>query len=205
MIRCTRPGCTGTIEETGFCDRCHRRPPADAGPTGLESIGAGTTGSRADSGVRTTQSSGGSELLSLPVFEFPDPSSRIMNNPEVPTKERRCGQCGTEVGGGYGGQAPVAEGFCPTCKRPYSFLPSLQPGDLVGGQYEVEGCFARGGFGWVYLARDRNLDDNLVVLKGLIDTGDAALAAAERRALTMMHHPNIVRIFNFVTYRDMSR
>jgi serine/threonine-protein kinase PknG len=155
-----------------------------------------------DSATRPTQSGSSSELLSLPVFEFPDPSSRILNTPQVPEKDRTCGKCGTAVGRSYAGQLPPGEGFCPSCGHPYSFLPSLRDGDLVAGQYKVIGCFARGGLGWVYLARDSNLDDNLVVLKGLIDVGDAALVAAERRALTMLDHPNIVRIFNFVTHPD---
>jgi serine/threonine-protein kinase PknG len=195
MKPCNRPGCTGVVAETGFCDSCGRRPqqpsPRDVGPA---------TTVRGSSG-RPTQTGGGSEFQSLPSFEFPDPSSRILSNPEIPERDRRC-VCGTDVGRGYLGQPAPGEGFCPKCGRPFSFLPSLRNGDLVAGQYKVIGCFARGGVGWVYLAEDRNLDGNLVVLKGLIDTGDSALAATERRALTMMDHPNIVRIFNFVTHPD---
>jgi serine/threonine-protein kinase PknG len=37
---------------------------------------------------------------------------------------------------------------------------------LVAGQYEVLGCLAFGGLGWIYLARDRNVSDRWVVLKG---------------------------------------
>jgi len=49
----------------------------------------------------------------------------------------------------------------------------------VAGQYEVLGCLAFGGLGWIYLARDRNVSDRWVVLKGLLNTGDAdAMAAA---------------------------
>ncbi|MBB2914443.1 serine/threonine-protein kinase PknG [Streptosporangium becharense] len=73
------------------------------------------------------------------------------------------------------------------------------------GQYEVVGCLAHGGLGWVYLARDTHLDGLYVALKGLINTNDevaAELAVRERRFLTAVHHPNIVRIFNFVTHPD---
>ena len=66
---------------------------------------------------------------------------------------------------------------------PYSFTPKLQPGDVVGGQYEVVGCIAHGGLGWIYLARDRNVSDRYVVLKGLLNTGDAdALRGRDHRA-----------------------
>ncbi len=57
--------------------------------------------------------------------------------------------------------------------------------------------------GWVYLARNRRLDDMWVVLKGLLNAGDAdatAAATAERRFLTQVDHPNIVNIFNFVEH-----
>jgi serine/threonine-protein kinase PknG len=59
--------------------------------------------------------------------------------------------------------------------------------------------------GWIYLARDRNVSDRWVVLKGLLDSGDQdamAAALAERRFLAEVEHPNIVKIFNFVQHRD---
>jgi serine/threonine-protein kinase PknG len=67
----------------------------------------------------------------------------------------------------------------------------------------VLGCLAHGGLGWIYLARDRNVNDRWVVLKGLLDTGDAdalAAAAAERSFLAEVEHPNIVKIYNFVQH-----
>ncbi len=85
----------------------------------------------------------------------------------------------------------------------YSFTPKLWPGDLVGGQYQVAGCIAHGGLGWIYLAQDKNVEDSWVVLKGLLDSGDesAMLAAAtEKRFLAEVRHPNIVRIYNFVEH-----
>ncbi|GDY42791.1 hypothetical protein SANT12839_036730 [Streptomyces antimycoticus] len=97
------------------------------------------------------------------------------------------------------------EGFCTKCGHPYSFVPKLNPGDIVHGQYEVAGCLAHGGLGWIYLAIDRAVSDRWVVLKGLLDTGDEeALAAAvsERRFLAEIEHSNIVRIYNFVEHLD---
>ena len=87
---------------------------------------------------------------------------------------------------------------------PFSFTPeAAPPATLVGGQYEVAGCLAHGGLGWIYLARDRNVADRWVVLKGLLDTGDddaMAAALAERRFLAEVEHPNIVKIHNFVEH-----
>ncbi len=65
------------------------------------------------------------------------------------------------------------------------------------------GCLAHGGLGWIYLAKDRNVHDRWVVLKGLLDSGDAdamTAAAAERAYLAEVEHPNIVKIYNFVQH-----
>ena len=67
------------------------------------------------------------------------------------------------------------------------------------------GCLAHGGLGWIYLAKDHNVSDRWVVLKGLLNTGDAdamAAAVAERQFLAEVEHPNIVRIYNFVQHAD---
>ena len=87
----------------------------------------------------------------------------------------------------------------------FSEPPRLTTGDLVANQYEVVGCLARGGVGWVYLAKDTHLDGNFVALKGLINTDNARAMTrevTERRFLTAVDHPNIVRIFNFATHQE---
>jgi serine/threonine-protein kinase PknG len=97
----------------------------------------------------------------------------------------------------------MTEGFCPNCRTRYSFSPKLVPGELVAGQYEVLGCLAHGGLGWIYLAKDHNVSDRWVVLKGLLNTRDAdamEAAVAEERFLAQLEHPNIVRIYNFVQH-----
>ncbi len=75
----------------------------------------------------------------------------------------------------------------------------------MAGQYEVVGCLAHGGMGWVYLAHDRRVSDRWVVLKGLINKeSEVARAAAltERDFLAKVDHPDIVKIYNFVTHDD---
>src|SRR5690606_37940557 len=97
------------------------------------------------------------------------------------------------------------EGFCPHDGTRFSFTPKLKPGTVVAGQYVVRGCLAHGGLGWIYLATDLNVDNRWVVLKGLLDSGDAhavAAAVAERRFLAQVDHPNIVTIYNFVQHPD---
>ncbi|MFF2192245.1 tetratricopeptide repeat protein [Streptomyces sp. NPDC058157] len=149
----------------------------------------------------------GAGLVSVPEVPRPDPSAAVLANPEVPERKRFCSRadCGAPVGRARGERPGRTEGFCTKCGHPYSFVPKLRAGDVVHGQYEVAGCLAHGGLGWVYLAVDRAVSDRWVVLKGLLDTGDQdAMEAAisERRFLAEIEHSNIVRIYNFVEHLD---
>jgi serine/threonine-protein kinase PknG len=128
-----------------------------------------------------------------------------MANPMVPESRRFCSRCGEPVGRSRDGTPGRTSGFCRKCGAPFSFEPKLSPGDVVAGQYEVVGCLAHGGMGWIFLAKDRNVSDRWVVLKGLLNTGDddaMAAALAERRFLAEVEHPNIVKIFNFVQHES---
>ncbi|MER6059628.1 tetratricopeptide repeat protein [Streptomyces sp. NPDC001792] len=149
----------------------------------------------------------GAGLVHVPQVPRPDPRAMVLENPEVPERKRFCSRsdCGAPVGRSRGDRPGRTEGFCTKCGHPYSFVPKLKAGDIVHGQYEVVGCLAHGGLGWIYLAVDRAVSDRWVVLKGLLDTGDQdAMAAAisERRFLAEIEHANIVRIYNFVEHLD---
>ena len=151
----------------------------------------------------TRQLGGG--LVEIPRVRDIDPLEALMTNPVVPESKRFCWNCGKPVGRSDSGNKGSSEGWCPSCGSPYSFLPQLNPGDTVAGQYEVKGCIAHGGLGWVYLAVDHNVNDRPVVLKGLVHSGDAeaqAIAMAERQFLAEVVHPQIVQIFNFVEHTD---
>jgi len=134
-----------------------------------------------------------------------DPLAALMVDPVVAESKRFCWNCGRPVGRSAEGHDGASEGRCPHCGSGYSFLPQLNPGDLVADQYEIKGCLAHGGLGWVYLAVDRNVNERPVVLKGLVHSGDAeaqAIAMAERQFLAEVAHPSIVKIFNFVEHPD---
>jgi len=125
---------------------------------------------------------------------YRDPAGAVLANPQVPANKRYCSGCDQPVGRDREGQPGLTEGFCRNCGARFSFSPKLEPGDLVAGQYEVLGCLAHGGLGWIYLARDRNVSDRWVVLKGLLNTGDAdamAAAVAERQFLAEVEHPEV--------------
>ena len=168
------------------------------------SVSVRSSGSAAGSGSRGRLGAG---LVQVPPIPRPDPREMVLDNPEVPERKRFCSRsdCGAQVGRARGDRPGRTEGFCTKCGHPYSFVPKLKAKDVVHGQYEVVGCLAHGGLGWVYLAVDRAVSDRWVVLKGLLDTGDQdAMAAAisERRFLAEIEHANIVRIYNFVEHLD---
>ncbi len=147
----------------------------------------------------------GGGLVEIPRVPDIDPLEALMTNPVVPESKRFCWNCGRPVGRSGSEGKGASEGWCPHCGSPYTFLPQLRAGDIIANQYEVKGCIAHGGLGWVYLALDHNVNDRPVVLKGLVHSGDAeaqAIAMAERQFLAEVVHPQIVQIFNFVEHTD---
>jgi serine/threonine-protein kinase PknG len=168
------------------------------------SLGRGSaTQRRGTSSTRLRAARLGAGLTSVPPQPAVDAASALMTEPEVAEHKRFCPSCGSPVGRSIEGRPGRTEGFCPQCRSPFSFTPKLSAGDVVGGQYEVAGALAHGGMGWIYLARDRNVSDRWVVLKGLLNAGDAdalAAAIAERQFLAQVEHPLIVEIYNFVTH-----
>jgi serine/threonine-protein kinase PknG len=217
-VRCTQPGCDGTIQD-GYCDTCGLAAPASSsaasGPSGSagSALSASSSGSsrsarsraRGRGTSRSARGRLGAGLVDIPPVPYRDPASAVLADPQVPEAKRYCSSCDQPVGRGRDGHPGLAEGFCRNCGTRFSFSPKLAPGELVAGQYEVLGCLAHGGLGWIYLAKDHNVSDRWVVLKGLLDTGDAdamAAAVAERQFLAEVEHPNIVRIYNFVQHAD---
>ncbi|MFN8072501.1 MAG: serine/threonine-protein kinase PknG [Mycobacterium sp.] len=147
----------------------------------------------------------GGGLVEIPRVPEIDPLAALMVNPVVAESKRFCWNCGRPVGRSTDDRPGESEGICPNCGSAFSFLPQLNPGDLVADQYEIKGCVAHGGLGWVYLAEDHNVNERPVVLKGLVHAGDAeaqAIAMAERQFLAEVVHPSIVKIYNFVEHAD---
>ncbi|PRC51293.1 serine/threonine protein kinase, partial [Mycobacterium sp. ITM-2017-0098] len=87
----------------------------------------------------------------------------LMTDPVVAESKRFCWNCGRPVGRSTNDGKALSEGWCPHCGSAYSFLPQLAVGDIVADQYEIKGCIAHGGLGWVYLAFDKNVNDRPVV------------------------------------------
>jgi len=211
-MNCARNGCAGTIVD-GYCDVCGMAPPREVvvGSTPPSNTPtASTLGSLRRTTTGRTRTSArahlGAGLVEIEPVPFRDPADAVLGaDAVVPESRRFCHPCGEPVGRGRDGAAGLTSGFCRKCGTPFKFEPQLSAGVVVGGQYEVVGCLAHGGMGWVYLARDRNVSDRWVVLKGLLNSSDddaMAAALAERRFLAEVEHPNIVKIFNFVQHES---
>ncbi|MGB6181650.1 MAG: tetratricopeptide repeat protein [Rhodococcus sp. (in: high G+C Gram-positive bacteria)] len=143
----------------------------------------------------------GGGLVELPRIPEVDPATAVMSDPRVPESKRFCWKCNAPVGRSADGRPANPAGDCARCGTHFDFSPLLEPGEMVAGQYEVQGCIAHGGLGWIYLAIDRNVSDRWVVLKGLLHFGNVeahAVAMAERQFLAEVTHPGIVKIYNFV-------
>lgn len=115
--------------------------------------------------------------------------------------------------------AGVVQGLCPKCVLAAGFEtqtateaagdggPTTQPvpdlAELAAHfpHLEIADLVGRGGMGWVYKARQKNLD-RVVALKVLppVEGKDPAFAERfqrEARALAQLNHPNIVAIYDF--------
>ncbi|GAB3146740.1 serine/threonine-protein kinase [Micromonospora sonneratiae] len=142
-------------------------------------------------------------LVEMPVVPPRDPLAAIRTDHAVPEPARICGKstCRRPVGRTEGGHAGLTEGFCPRCGTPFSFVPPLNQGDVIKQRYLIEGCIGYGGMGWIFAARDEDMDGSWRVLKRQRAAEDAASAEAfvgERKALIALDHPNIVKIYDFV-------
>jgi serine/threonine-protein kinase PknG len=213
-MNCTRAGCGGQIVG-GYCDLCGMKPAesvsappsaAGSGPPPSELTAAASSVTRRSGTGRSRTAARhrlGAGLVEVPPTPYLDPDDAVLKDPQVPENRRFCAHCEEPVGRGRDGQPGRTSGFCRKCGAAFSFDPKLAPGELVGRQYEVVGCLAHGGMGWIYLAKDRNVSDKRVVLKGLLNAGDpdaTAAALAEREFLAKVEHPNIVNIINFVQH-----
>ena len=205
--RCRRPGCAGSIDD-GYCDDCGLAPasPGHSGTqvNGVPAAAPSTTREPRPRGTATiSRGRLGLGLVEIPPVPSRDPEAAVMSDPTVAEHRRFCASCDEPVGRSRDGRPGRTEGFCRACGAPFSFLASLTPGALVAGQYEVVGCLAHGGLGWIYLARDHFVSERWVVLKGLLNARDEhamAAALAERQFLAQVEHPNIVKIHNFVEH-----
>jgi serine/threonine-protein kinase PknG len=205
---CAKTGCSGKIVD-GYCDTCGKAAsPSPARATTASAVASsaasrGSLSSRSTSSSSSRRSSRGSRVnsdrllgagfVSLPELPPQDPLLLVIDNPVVPERKRFCGNCDAKL--------TREKGFCPNCGNEYSFIPTLNVGDILEDQFEIKGPIAFGGLGWIYLAWDKVLS-RWTVLKGLLNSKDPAAAAAalaERQFLAAVKHPKIVTIYNFIT------
>lgn len=225
--KCSDTNCPGLYED-GYCNTCGNAissaPSSGATPNGnshrsrsgrrdtAKTSGTALTGSaspttsRVSRGTRVTAAHRqlGLGLVTVPEVPKSDPLKALMAEAKVPAAKRICAGY-LKSGDPCGNVLDKREkGFCPKCQTKYNFIPGLETGELVAGQYEVLGCIAFGGMGWIYLAKDVTLQ-RYVVLKGLVNQDDKALAeaaVAERQFLAEVKHANIVGVYTCVQHAN---
>jgi serine/threonine-protein kinase PknG len=198
VTSCDRPDCAGgAIDETGFCGTCSRLSLAGQSAS-LGRLPLTEQAPQPRAAGRTSGASAsagpwwGKGLVTIEKAEEPEPI--LLEGARVPERLRKCANCGEPVGRGGRDQ-----GKCTQCRTLFSFRPQLQSGDAVdNNRYKVRGVLGHGGFGWAYLADDTQLGRR-VVLKGLINDRVVATVERERTHLTGLEHPNIVRIWGYVS------
>ena len=84
----------------------------------------------------------------------------------------------------------------------------LPPGSVIAGRYEILDELGRGGMGQVFRVKDRDLDE-VVALKTLrrradMDEASRARFLREIKLTRKITHPNVVRVFDLGTWRDLS-
>ncbi len=215
---CPGLGCDGTIIDDGYCDTCGLRPEHGHGTNQASHRGqteeeggqpARLVSStirirtRTHSATKAISSAVGGGLVEVPPIRGLPAEAAVLEEAVIPENERFCAnpECQQPVGRSRQGRPGRRTGHCPRCGQWFSFEATLQKGDLIGGQYEILGPIGHGGRGWVYVGRDRNVADRAVVVKGLLNAGDAGAAtevAAEMQYLAAVEHEHIVKIYNFV-------
>ncbi|HEY6337601.1 MAG TPA: tetratricopeptide repeat protein [Candidatus Sulfotelmatobacter sp.] len=98
------------------------------------------------------------------------------------------------------GWTPTPRSPVPTAARPNSSAPVLQPGEVLGGRYEILQLLGEGGMGAVYKAMDRELDRPVALKLIRPDlANNPSILARFKQELLLAHqvtHKNVIRIYD---------
>src|ERR1700686_4799178 len=127
-------------------------------------------------------------------------SSDIRSNANAPLDS---GDQPLDVGATLAGQS-----FTPTPRAPRTRTTTkLQPGDVIGGRYEILDLLGEGGMGAVYKASDRELNRfvALKLIRSDLASNPAILARFKQELLTAhrVTHKNVIRIYDLAEADDV--
>ena len=220
-MTCAEPGCGGTVVD-GYCDVCGTAPATaapqqprldrDGGERVCHVRRRAPRRCERPAPVRRRSAAArgrlGAGIVAIPRIPKGDPVAAILTDPQVPEaqpvlRQPRMQQAGRTWHGTDSPDAPRAS--APSAVRDTRSFPSFLAATSSAGSTKCRDASrtaASAGSTWRSTA---TCDNRWVVLKGLLNSGDAdamAAAAAEVLALAEVEHPNIVRIYNFVEHAD---
>src|ERR1700754_4814720 len=126
-MKCAEPGCGGIITD-GYCDLCGTAPatssPTQATATSTPSVSSTRSARTRRSGSATGTSNRGrlgAGIVEMPRVPKGDPAAAILTDPQVPERNRFCGnsECNKPVGRGHDDVPGRPEGFCTRCGARY--------------------------------------------------------------------------------------
>ena len=226
-MKCAEPGCAGPSSTATAMSAEPRPQPVLRQPPATGEVGTTVDGHAAESSPsarsaaitarsgssRSTSTRGrlGAGIVTMPRVPKGDPAAAIMTDPQVAGGQPILRQPRMRQARRTWARRSArthSRASAPSAARDTRSSPSFLAATSSAASTRCRAAIAHGGLGWIYLAIDRNVHNRWVVLKGLLNSGDAdamAAAAAEVLALAEVEHPNIVRIYNFVEHLDRGR
>ena len=207
----------GSVATAGGAGRRRRRPstasravePARRPPRSRLGAARARGGSRVTRrvGTSSTRLRGarlGAGLTSIPPVPAVDAAEAVLKDPMVPEDRRDLPVVRVRPSAAPATASPGAPrgSARPAATRSPS-PPSSRPATWSAASTSSPAPSPTAASAGSTLARDRNVSDRWVVLKGLLNSGDPdalAAAIAEQQFLAQVEHPLIVEIYNFVTH-----
>ncbi len=110
----------------------------------------------------------------------------------LPESHRWCPHCDAAVGRSRDGRPGRLRGTCPRCRRPFDLAPTLAPGTVLAGRWQVTGLLTRGG-DWLHTGVGEHGEPVVLARRG---DGDAATPAL----LIGRGHPALVGLRDVVEH-----
>ena len=116
----------------------------------------------------------GAGLVEVPPVPARDPATAVLADPQVPESKRFCATCERPVGRGRDGQAGPDRGVLPALRQPVLVRPqAARPASWSAASTRCSAAWPTAAWAGSTWPGTATSGDRWVVLKGLLNTGDA--------------------------------